>query len=235
MDKTARVLLSVGIGILFPLVVFFSVMTIIPSKEPAEYPRYPSCSESTYDRNLGRYTDNDNCKTEMAQYEAAQKDYEQSQKDDEKLDVVRGQVALAIAVLTIVGVLFLKDQKEITGGLVFGSSLVVIGAISTMLSGYENDQMTDMLNSILAILTFLVLTGVIYFTDQAFPATDKDHGHKHPTPPPAPLGHIASASPAVEAPVENVAPAQEKAPETLPSVQANDKPDSQDNPESKDN
>lgn len=235
MDKTARVLLSVGIGILFPLVVFFSVMTIIPSKEPAEYPRYPSCKESTYDRNLGRYTDNDNCKTEMAKYDAAVKDHDQAQKDNEKLNVVRGQIALAIAVLTIVGVLFLKDQKEITGGLVFGSSLVVIGAISTMLSGYENDQMTDMLNSILAILTFLVLTGVIYFTDQAFPSTEKDHGHKHPTPPQAPLGHIASVRPVVEAQNENVAPVQEKATETLPPVKTNDKLDSQDNPESKDN
>lgn len=172
MDKTVRVLLSVGIGILFPLVVYFTVVTIVPSKQYSSYPEYPDCQQEKYDYYSKEYTTDYDCKAKYEEYEKQKDSYEAYVKSNEDLDIIRGQIALVIAVLTIIGMLFIKDQKEITGGLVFGSTLVVIGAISTMLSGYDLDEATEALNSFLSIFAFLGLVGVMYFVDKSYPSDD---------------------------------------------------------------
>lgn len=173
MDKAAKIILGIAIAIIYPVLVFIAVLQIFPtSEETREYPTYPSCSTGrssrtynyqtrSYDYNYNYEEDNARCEAERDAYDDKVKEYNKAQ--DHEL-VLRSIVGLVIGLLTVVGIYFVRDVRELAGGITAGASLVVITATGT-LSGLGGDSDLKGVIVFLILLAFAVLTFVLKMVD----------------------------------------------------------------------
>jgi hypothetical protein len=162
MDRTMRILLSLGIAILYPVVIYFMVVTIIPKASDSQYPTYPTC----YRGSGYRYEQND-CDREYREYDRKIESYHDSFEREESKNLTRAQIGLGLALLTMIGVVFIRDVKEVVAGMTVGATLVVITAGSVLISGAGDDPTTG--NALLVLLCFIFLTALLFITEKALP------------------------------------------------------------------
>jgi hypothetical protein len=185
MDRTMRVLLSLAIAILYPVVVYFAVVTVIPRPGASNYPTYPSCYRqygSSYSSRYD-YEDDASCDRQHREYDEKLKDYNAALKEDEGKNLVRAQLALGIALLTIAGALFLRDVKELMAGLTVGAMVVIVSAVTVLVATNSNDLAVG--NVLLILISFIFLTTVLYLTERGLPERVPE---KRPEPPVTPPG-----------------------------------------------
>lgn len=178
MDKTIRLLLSLAIAIIYPLVVYVTVVTVLPLPDRPDYPDYPSCSRSIYDASKRRSVPNPNCQSQYARYDEEVADYRKAEEKKNEKNVNRAQLALIIALLTMIFALFIRDVKELTGGLIAGASMIVIAAASVVL-GYDNNP-PSWPSLVVLVAGFIVLTVMLFVVDKFYPheLPDKTPGEK---------------------------------------------------------
>jgi hypothetical protein len=170
MDRTIRTLLAAGIAILYPLVVFFTVSTLVPkATDQKNYPVYPNCQDREYDRRTQTTRDNPDCAKQRKEYQAKVDERNRLLKENEAKFERQAQLALGIAILTIVLSLLLRDVKELLAGLVVGAVFVTVGAAIAMTALGGNPP--KVLNVGLLLLGFSVLAALIFVVDHVFPVT----------------------------------------------------------------
>lgn len=163
MDKTVKFILSLSIAILYPLVVWFVVITAVP--EPSGYSTAGSNSQNRL------------CQGADLSFQYGSNACEEVTRDEQD-DTYRPLLALGIALFTIVILFYIRDIKELVGGLVVGASIVIIGAIGVLLSVSVDDE-TRVINSLFILAAFTVLTGVLYGVDHLSSASHKHTAEKH--------------------------------------------------------
>lgn len=166
MDRTMRILLSLAVAILYPVVIYFMVVTLVPRSADSKYPEYPSCYR--YDNSSSRYSQSD-CDREYREYDRKLESYQDSIDQEEEKNLTRAQLALGLALITIVGVVFLRDVKELAAGLTVGASVAVVGANTVLVAGAGDDPTVG--NVLLILLSFAFLTAVLYLTEKNLPET----------------------------------------------------------------
>jgi hypothetical protein len=169
MDKTMRVLLSLAIAILYPVVVYFAVVTLVPKPASSNYPDYPECynlQNSSYPIRYD-YDERSSCDRQYEEYENELKDYNSAQKKDEGNNLVRAQLALGAALITIAGAFFIRDVKELVAGLTVGAMLVIVSAATVLVAVNGTDLSLG--NVLFVLASFIFLTAVLYLTERGMP------------------------------------------------------------------
>ncbi|MFO0920830.1 MAG: hypothetical protein U0451_04125 [Candidatus Saccharimonadales bacterium] len=100
-------------------------------------------------------------KTEMDQY---QKSYEEFKKDSEKELLFRALAIVVISTISIVVTYFIKDIKELAGGLVISSSLMLFGAVTTLaVVAYNSDYLP--ISTIVILTSFIVMIVLLHVVE----------------------------------------------------------------------
>lgn len=166
MDRTMRILLSLAVAILYPVVIYFMVVTLVPRSADSNYPDYPSCYR--YDNSLSRSNQSD-CDRQYREYDRKLESYQDNVDREEEKNLTRAQLGLGLALITIIGAVFLRDVKELVAGLTVGASVAVIGADTVLVTGAGDDPTVG--NVLLILLSFVFLTAVLYLTEKNLPET----------------------------------------------------------------
>jgi len=230
-DKVIHLLLATGIAILFPVLVYFSVLTLLPSGKQPAYPSYPQspsepfCDSPTYDQYTGTYQTNttfqcqqqkDRYQQKLNEYNLQVYQYEQNQKQfnanldkyNRRTQSDRAVAAIIIALLAIGFSAYMRKAKELAGGLVAGSTLIIVVSISAVI-GYMGTNKKDVPAVFVITLAFAVLTFMLYFLDKALPAAAKPMeaaGHPQPAFVPITPSHPQQTSSAEVQPQNPVPP-----------------------------
>ena len=185
MDKLTQYLLSIGIAVLFPIVVVFGVFTAIPQDAKVDVPRYPTRPRCYNDYNSTLRRSVNTCTTEVTQkyeedkdaYDDAIENNRKARQDDDEKNLIRAEIALAVSIIAFVGAVWLKDQsKELSAGLVLGAATTIIGAVG-VLAAYQDINNSDRLVASSFILVgFVVLTAVLAIVDKMFPKEPQPTG-----------------------------------------------------------
>lgn len=92
-------------------------------------------------------------KAEMDQF---QKSYDEFKKDSEKELLFRTLAIVVISTISIVATYFIKDIKELAGGLVISSSLMLFGSVTTLaVVAYNSDYLP--ISTIVILTSFIVM------------------------------------------------------------------------------
>jgi hypothetical protein len=194
MDKLIRLLLALGIAILFPVLVYFTVLTVLPKVNLPTVPQYPQrpndpyCNSTYYDYSTGTYKPNitsyqcqlqqqsyqqklRNYDSQIDQYSLAQKQY-QSQQDkyNKRTQSDRAVLAIVIALAAMAFSAYMRHSRELAGGLMCGSTLIIVVGVSSII-GYMGSTKKDSLAVAAITLSFGVLTALLYYLDMAIPNT----------------------------------------------------------------
>lgn len=168
MDKTARIILGFAIAIIYPILMFLSVSQLVskPASLNVEYPSYPNYSECGSQTGF-RY---ESCRqAKEREYDKAQEEYlktlEERNREQSNYTFRIAAIMLIIALLSIVGVYFLRDIRELTGGIGAGSAIVIAGAAITV-AGTGWDSGNKALANALVLFSFCVSTGMLWFVDK---------------------------------------------------------------------
>jgi len=97
-------------------------------------------------------------KAEMDQY---QKSYEEYKKNSEKELLFRTLAIVVISTISIVVTYFIKDIKELAGGLVISSSLMLFGSVITLaVVAYDSDYLP--ISTVVILTSFIVMIVLLY-------------------------------------------------------------------------
>lgn len=192
MDRFTRVVIGFTIAILYPLLVFMIVSQVFPIKDssspnPPEIPSYAKCgdrySRYGYDfsssdpllRNEGNY---DKCVEKIDnEYGQKNKEYDEALNNHHdakrKSESIRMIGMMTIAVITLVISYRIRSIEELSGGLVVGSSLViVVTSLGLAITNWDSSMKLPI--NILLLVSFGILTTLIWFVDRKLPKKDID-------------------------------------------------------------
>ncbi|HLC91676.1 MAG TPA: hypothetical protein VJC09_01345 [Candidatus Saccharimonadales bacterium] len=199
MDKNARIILGFAIGILFPILIYFTAITVIPNGKTPQYPIEPStpiCNVSRYDSYSGADVEYNQCnynrsyQDKKQAYEEELKNYNDTVAKNEKRHVYQAEAVLVISIIGIVCAVAFRQARELLGGLTGGSALSIIVAV-TIIAAYMSDNHPEKVLTLMVTIGFVILTVILWIVEKviqpsagAVPANHPEKSGATPAPPP---------------------------------------------------
>lgn len=152
MDRTVKILLSIAIAVLMPVVVYFAAVAIFPNSN-TEKPKSMYCNLPSRNLSYDPYCDGYRYNNGGTTFK-----YDSSSAQERTLN--RSALALMLGLLGLIGAWAAMGVKPLMVGLAGGSAFTIMIAAS-LLSYPEEASPSFMLATLLLLISFVVLTAGI--------------------------------------------------------------------------
>lgn len=190
MDKTTRIILGFAIAIIYPVLIVLTVTQIVP-KPNITKPVYPTSSnysecgsrytsryqygQSDFDQELNYTYDSrsyERCTESLRnEFNKKQEAYDKEVKENnikhDKYEVTRFSVILIISLLSIIVSYFIRNIRELAGGIAMGST-VMITISTTAAAAIGWDLSSSVLINLLILVGFVVTVALLWLVEKNF-------------------------------------------------------------------